>query len=287
MAKTGLDKFKIGSGLGSVVLLNHATGDPDQQANRVRALERTPDQLGDQLGHGQPVASSDVIQQPEGMVLHHDRVRGHGLLNLVHPALDDLVAAAGRGQMEAGNQSSRRNRGRAIDDGLLHVALDRLQHGGVGDGAQGPDGGGSIGVLLARHILGQRRGHDDDVLGNGRQAFDAKIDHASKDRIAGLKQLRDGEEALGGLASSEDLAAVDQIEDLGQDQTAFSRIDRRLVERPRLLEDGGFLQVGVGVAAAVPVLVVLLVFLHHSGGGTSAKILDFFRELSEFGRKLC
>lgn len=49
-------------------------------------------QLADKLGDGEPVALSDVVEQPQGVVLHHHRVRVDGLLSLVHPALDDLVA---------------------------------------------------------------------------------------------------------------------------------------------------------------------------------------------------
>ena len=38
---------------------------------------------------------------------------------------------------------------------LLHVALDGLDHGGVDDGGKGADGGGTVVVLLASHVLGQ------------------------------------------------------------------------------------------------------------------------------------
>ncbi len=41
-----------------------------------------------------------------------------------------------------------------------------LKHDGIRDGAEGPDGGGPVAVLLPRHVLGEGRSHDDHVLRN-------------------------------------------------------------------------------------------------------------------------
>ena len=57
---------------------------------------------------------------------------------------------------------------------------------------------------------------------------------------------------------------VDEEQNLGKDVGALPGVDRGLVEGPGLLEDGGLLQVGVGVAPArAPrFLVILLIALH-------------------------
>ena len=51
---------------------------------------------------------------------------------------------------------------------LLHVSLDGMEHGGVGDFAQGSNSGSAEKVILPSHVLCQRRGHDNNILGNVR-----------------------------------------------------------------------------------------------------------------------
>ena len=41
--------------------------------------------------------------------------------------------------MEAGHESREGDGGHLVDDGLLQVALDRLQHRRVGDGTESPE----------------------------------------------------------------------------------------------------------------------------------------------------
>ena len=55
--------------------------------------KRGADQFGDHLGHGEAVVLADAVEEPEGVVLNHDAVRGEGLVCLVDPALDNLTAA--------------------------------------------------------------------------------------------------------------------------------------------------------------------------------------------------
>ena len=61
-----------------------------QQAVSIRGLQWVPSELGDKLGDGQFVRTSDVVEQPKCVVLHHDVVWVYRLLRLVHPALHHL-----------------------------------------------------------------------------------------------------------------------------------------------------------------------------------------------------
>ena len=109
--------------------------------------------------------------------LDHDRVGGDGLLGLVDPPLDDVAEGGPAGRAPAHvqrrHEGGRRDGGgpgstqfkliialissyinrvyqhKPVDDGLFHVALDGLQHGGVGDRAEGADGARTVHVLLA------------------------------------------------------------------------------------------------------------------------------------------
>jgi len=187
-----------------------------------------------------------VVEQPQGVVLHHDVVAVQGLLGLVGPPLDHV--AGGAGQSQGADQGGARDRRVLVHDALLHVALHGLQHGVVGDAAQGPDSGGPVEILLAGHVLRQRAGHNDHVLGNGAQLLNAQVDHAAEHHVLGLEELRHREEAIGGLAGHELLALVDQVQDLRQDVDALPRVHRRLVEGARLLEHRRLLQILVRIA---------------------------------------
>ena len=77
--------------------------------------------------------------------------------------------------MEGGDECSRAHSWVSVDDGLLHVSLDGLQHHGVSDGAKGTDGCRPVVVLLASHVLGERGGDDDDILGNIGQLLNTKV----------------------------------------------------------------------------------------------------------------
>ena len=124
--QTRLHKVKVWRTRVRILLLNHLASNPDEQDDRVGTLEAHLGQFGQQLGDGETVGLPDVVEQPEGVVLHHDVVRADGLLHLVHPSLDHLSPAPGPGEVERGHQR-RGGHGRvAINDGLLHVALYSL-----------------------------------------------------------------------------------------------------------------------------------------------------------------
>ena len=50
-------------------------------------------QLCHHLGHSKAVVFADAIEEPHGVVLHHDIVGGERLLDFVHPPLDDISTA--------------------------------------------------------------------------------------------------------------------------------------------------------------------------------------------------
>ena len=75
MPQAGLDEVKVGRARVLVLLLDHLAGDPDEQDNSVGRLQGHLGELGEQLGDGQAVLLPDVIEQAQGVVLHHHVVR--------------------------------------------------------------------------------------------------------------------------------------------------------------------------------------------------------------------
>ena len=63
-----------------------------------------------------------------------------------------------------------------------------LKHDGVGDGAESPDGGGPVAVLLARHVLGEWGGDNDHILGYTRQLLDAQVHQPPQHRVFRLDE---------------------------------------------------------------------------------------------------
>ena len=86
-----------------------------QHASSIGRLEAAPGVLAHQLGDGQPVVLADVVDQAEGVVLHHDVVTGGRFLGLIDPALDH-VRALGQ-QVLRGQRSNLR---------LTHSASDAV-----------------------------------------------------------------------------------------------------------------------------------------------------------------
>ena len=76
----------------------------------------------------------------------------------------------------------------------------------VSDAAEGADGRRPVQVLLAGHVLGQRRRHNDDVVGHAGQLLDAEVDEPPQRHVLGLEQLGHGEEGLRGLCGAQLLA---------------------------------------------------------------------------------
>ena len=131
------------------------------------------------------------------MILDHDVVRVDGLGDLVDPALDHLGSLLH--QVQRRDERGTRHARRLVHYRLLHVALNALQHGVVGDAAEGADGRSAVRVLLARHVLGERAGDDDDVVGDVGHLLDAQVEHAAEEHVLGLEQLGHGEERRRGL----------------------------------------------------------------------------------------
>ena len=69
------------------------------------------------------------------------------------------------------------------------VSFLHLKHHRVSDGAEGPDSGGPVAVLLARHVLGEAGGHDDHVIGDAAQLLDDEIDQPPEHRVPSLESF--------------------------------------------------------------------------------------------------
>jgi hypothetical protein len=124
--------------------------------------------------------------------LDHDVIRVDRFADLVDPAFHDLGSLLH--QMERGDESSARHTRRLVNNGLLHVSFNTLEHSVVGDSAKSPDGWPSVQILFARHVFGERAGHNDHVIGYCSHFFDTQVEHASEENVFGLEQLGHGEE---------------------------------------------------------------------------------------------
>ena len=129
--------------------------------------------------------------------LNHDIIRVDRVADLVDPAFDDLGALFH--EMKRGHKRGTRHTRHLVYNGLLHVALNALQHCVVGDAAQGSDGGPAVQVLLAGHVFGERAGHDDHVVGNRRHLLDTQVEYAAKHYVLALEQLGHGEKGRCGF----------------------------------------------------------------------------------------
>lgn len=141
--------------------------------------------------------------------LDHDVVRVDGLLDLVDPTLDHVGSLFH--QMKGRDKSCTGNARTLVYDGLLHVAFNALQHGIISDSAKSSNRWTTVRVLLARHVLGQRAGDNDDVIGDGGHLFDAQVKHSSEHDIFGLEQLGHGKEGLGGFSGRQSLALESKV----------------------------------------------------------------------------
>ena len=108
--------------------------------------------------------------------------------------------------MEGRDQSSRGDSPILVHDSLLHVSLDGLQHCSVCNLAEGADGGGSVDVLSASHVLRQTACHDDHVVGQDGQLLDGQVDQTAQSGVLALPQLRDSEERPSGFCAADRLS---------------------------------------------------------------------------------
>ena len=88
----------------------------------------------------------------------------------------------------------------------------------IGDAAERADGRRPVQVLLAGHILSQRRRHDDDVIGHTGQLLDAEVDEAAECHVLGLEQLGHGEEGLCRLGGAQLFSLHVRTAGTGQDR---------------------------------------------------------------------
>ena len=186
------------------------------------------------------------------MELDHLVGAGRGLLGLPDPPPDDdRVLGGGVEEVRGADEGRAADHGARVHDGLLDVALDGPQHGRVDDAGQDPEGVGPVKVDVARHVLGEGAGDDDDVVRVAGlcHLLDEEVDHAAEAGILGHEELGDPEEDLGRLDGRQGLAGVVQVEQLGNDGAALAGILpdlHRVVEAARLLQHCRLLQVGVG-----------------------------------------
>ena len=118
----------------------------------------------------------------------------------------------------------------------IAVKLGPPQTGGEGisyinNATQGADGIGAVdGVGAAAGILHDGAGDHDDVLGGAGELLDDEVNHLAQAGILVLEELRDAEEERGRLSGGELLARVEEEGDLGEEDTASSRLDGGDVE---------------------------------------------------------
>ena len=77
---------------GPLLILEHGTGYPDEEAITVGRAEGGAYLLGHHLGDSVAILLPDVVEQTHGVVLHHHVVRGESLGRFIDPTLDYLAA---------------------------------------------------------------------------------------------------------------------------------------------------------------------------------------------------
>lgn len=91
--------------------------------------------LANQLIDSQVVILMYRVEEAQHIVLGHGIITGCHLLGLIHAELDLIKAALQ--QVQGGYQGSDGDTGHLGHDGLLHVALNSLQHGAITYPAKG------------------------------------------------------------------------------------------------------------------------------------------------------
>ena len=153
--------------------------------------------------------------------------------------------------MRSTHQGRTTNLPAAVHHGLLHIPFNGAEHGSVNNAGQDPQRIGPVQVDITRHILGKRRGDNNNIVGVTRlgHVLDEKIHHPPQAGIVAHEQLGDPEEDLGGLSTVQILPRIRQVQQLGDDGAALAGTfadGRGIVEAARFLEDGGLFEVGVG-----------------------------------------
>mmetsp|Transcript_11449 Transcript_11449/g.33753 ORF Transcript_11449/g.33753 Transcript_11449/m.33753 type:complete len:207 (+) Transcript_11449:2433-3053(+) len=165
--------------------------------------------------------------------------------------------------MQGRHKGCRRDHARGIDDRLLHIALDRSQHGRVNDAGKDTESVGPVQIHVACHIFRQRGRHDNHVVWIARLShfLDEQVHHPPQARVVAHKKFSHAEKNLGRLSAAHELPRVLQVQKLGDDRAALAGTlphGLGVVEYPRLLQDSRLLEVRVRGHEHLPVLVLEL-----------------------------
>mmetsp|Transcript_58415 Transcript_58415/g.136737 ORF Transcript_58415/g.136737 Transcript_58415/m.136737 type:complete len:209 (-) Transcript_58415:385-1011(-) len=146
------------------------SGVSDKQAFCHRAFQAVPSHAGHDLVQSQPISLLQLVEQSQGMKLHHAVLRVHSLLNLIDPALDDVGHR--RMQRHAAHQGRRRNEGILVYDGCLEISVDLRRHSRIQNAAQDSNGVGSEAVVLTVHVFDEAGHANEDLLVRRLQLLD-------------------------------------------------------------------------------------------------------------------
>lgn len=186
------------------------------------------------------------------MELYHFVRTARGFLRLGDPATHHR-GALGRGheQMRGRDERSAGHLTRRIHNGLLDVALNGAEHGGVDDAHEDAQRVAAVEVYVAGHVLGEAGGDDDDVVGVAGlgDVLDEEVDHAPQRRVVAHEELGHAEEDVRRLHGAQVLPGVLQVQQLRDHGAALARVlahGCRVMEDTRLLQHGGLLELRVG-----------------------------------------
>mmetsp|Transcript_3475 Transcript_3475/g.7982 ORF Transcript_3475/g.7982 Transcript_3475/m.7982 type:complete len:219 (+) Transcript_3475:289-945(+) len=207
------------------------------------------------------------------MELHHLVRTGRRLLRLADPPLDDGgVLRSGIEQVEGADQRRTGHHPGRVDDGLLDVPLDGPEHRRVDDAGQDAEGVGPVQIDVARHILGQARGDDDDIraVASLVDLLDEQIRHPPQVQVARHEQLGHPKEDFCCFLSLQRLVGVlHQRQELGQHDAALLRVlpyEMIVMEDARILQHLRFFEVGVRMSPLDTLWVVVVEQLRHALG---------------------
>ena len=171
--------------------------------------------------------SLDLIQELHGMELHHFVGRLSRISRFGNPSLDDDgTFGTGIVKMRCGDQGRTRDEGRRIDDGLLHVSLDRTEDGSIDDASQHTQSVSSVKIGIAVHVLRETLDDDNDIIvfAGFRNIFDEEIDHSSQGSIVAHKQFSDAKKDFGSFRRGHVLPGVLKVQELSDDSTTLAGI---------------------------------------------------------------
>lgn len=192
----------------------------------------------------------DEVQQEDGVILDEGILVVDLLVDFVDPTTNDIGSITI--EIEATQDGSTADRRVLVDDGLLDVSLNLLEHVAIQDSGEDTDGIASEHICVAVEVLQQCGDDNNDFFSRGlfSDILEEQIGHTTEVEILALEQLCSGEENIRDLVSGELLVVVDhQVEELGEEDDALVWLlsdDRGIIEQTALLDDSGNSQVVVG-----------------------------------------